>query len=279
MEYDQYIENNEIQTAIFSYCNEFNGVLSKLEELNYDTEEDYTVSYLNKNIYLNMMEFIGLCVYMEEKIDTLAKKYDEDIVQQELDPLRGVIQEITKHLQFPECDMDTVSFLLRVSDLYHGVFEFDNVIHKNKYKSDKGSKLKTMYEDVGTQYKKFGNYLRNTSVDNVVIPIIMKDLEQLMYAVQHSINKDIGTILETFFFKLVVFHRLLLCLKFRVLKSANVNGGFMKFARKKMLDDFDIMDKNFESLMEMKQVKSKKYREIVNKIIDMIEIIHTMNKI
>lgn len=282
MEYDQYIEyteNNEIQDMVSVYYNEFEGVLSKLKNISFDTEEDYIVSYLTKDVYLNMLEFVGLCIYVEMKIDEFVEKYGENIVQQELDPLKKVIGEITKYLQFPACDMETVSFILRVVDLYHGIFGFDDAVCRNKYKSDKNNKLKTMYDDVGTQFKKFGNYLKNTSPQNIVIPILMNDVEQLMYAVNDSINKDIKTILETYFYKFVVFHRLLLCLKFQVQKGTNVNSGFMKFAKKKMLDDLDDMENNFESLMKIKEVKSKKYSDIINKIVDMIEIIHTMNKI
>ena len=69
---------------------------------------------------------------------------------------------------------------------------------------------------------------------------------------------------------MIIFHRLLLCLHFNV--PSNIDSGLIKFATKKMLNDFNKMEKNLEQFTELNRVE--KYNHIIDDIIDMTEIIH-----
>lgn len=250
-------KKDKLHKACTQYSTHYNQILERVKEVNWKTYDEYVKSYLSKDLYDIMRDFLDICSIAEHQIKKFSRVYSDEEIDEALEDVTKTVNDIVQYLRTPVGDLETISFILSVVDLYHGIFLYDDAIVRYKYKTDGNKKLKTMYDDLGTQFKKFSKLLETTSETNVVIPILMKDVEELMYSIHESVNGDIEKILETYLFKFVNFYRLLLCLRFHIDESVNVHEGFMNFAKKKMLDDFYDMEKNYD-----KFVKSNKNTKI-----------------
>ncbi len=281
--------DGDINCIVSDYYIRYKNTLKKLQKLQnieYTTDKDYVISFLTKSIYAIIIEFIKLCNEFDSVIKKLSKKYDDITIKLQLEPINVIIHTFIEHLEYPNIDRETISFILNISDLYHDIFVLDNVISNTKNMTYP----KTMYNDVGIRFKKFGQNIQNIqniqntqntqntqNIQNIngnpVVAILMNDIECLLYAV-YSTNNTIETSLNAYLRKMIIFHRLLLCLHFNI--PSNIDNGLIKFATKKMLNDFDRMERNLEQFIEKN--RTEKYSYIIDNIIDMIEIIHTTRK-
>ena len=183
--------DGDINCVINKYHIKYTNILKKLQKIEQMISNDYIVSFLRKDIYKIIIEFMNLCNEFDYVIKKLSKKYDDITITSQLQPINVIIHKFIRQLEYPTVDQVTISFTLNIIDLYHDIFVLDNVI----FNTTNTAYPKTMYNDIGTRFKKLGDSIQNKQnlQNNPVVAILMNDVECLLYAVYSINNNNIET--------------------------------------------------------------------------------------